>query len=215
MKNLIYKEFKLAVHPTSFIFLTFGAMLLIPNYPYYVAFFYQTLGIFFTFLDGNSTNDIFFTALLPIRKKDVVTARFATVVILEALQIMVCIPFAVLRNIILPAENLAGMEANWALFGLVFIMLGIFNLVFLPMFYKTAYKAGLPYLISCLAMTLFAGIAEAVIHLIPSWKAALDTTSNVYLPQQLWLLSGGIILFVLLTVFAYQRSAKRFELLDL
>lgn len=215
MKNLLYKEMKLSVHPTCYIFLILAAMLLIPNYPYYVAFFYQTLGIFFIFMNGNATNDIFFTTLLPIRKRDAVKARFYTVILFEMLQIVVSIPFAILRYVILPAENLAGMEANAALFGLVFVMFGIFNVTFLPMFYKTAFKTGIPYLVSCSAMFLFAGFAEAVIHLIPTWAKVLDTANAVYFPQQSLVLLSGCLIFALLTTAAYRASVKRFEKLDL
>jgi hypothetical protein len=215
MNNLIYKEFKLSVHPTSYIFLALSTMLFIPNYPYYVVFFYQTLGIFFTFLNGNATNDVFFTTLLPIRKRDAVKARLITVVIFELLQLVVSIPFAILRNLLIPAENAAGMEANLALFGLVFGMFGVFNLVFLPAFYKTAYKTGTPFLLACAAMTVFVVVAEAVIQLVPGLRTALDTTSLAYLPQQSGVLVAGMALFALLTAVAYAQSVKRFEELDL
>ena len=105
-----------AIHPTGYIFLLFGVMLLIPNYPYLVAFFYQTLAIFFTFMNGNTTNDIFFTALLPVRKRDVVKARLGTVIGLEVLQMLIAVPFAILRSQISPTENLAGLDAGLALF---------------------------------------------------------------------------------------------------
>lgn len=215
MKNLIYKEFKLSVHPTCYFFLPLAAMLLIPSYPYYVAYFYQTLGIFFTFLNGNATNDVFFTTLLPIRKRDAVKARFYTVILFELFQVIVSIPFAILRYIIYPVENLAGMEANVAFFGLVFVMLAIFNITFLPMFYRTAYKPGVPYLVSCVAMMVFVGLAEALINIIPAWKVALDTTNTAYYPQQLIVFIAGILLFALLTAAAYGRSVKHFEKLDL
>lgn len=215
MKNLLYKELKLAVHPTCYIFLGLAAMLLIPNYPYYVAFFYQTLGILFIFLNGSTNNDIFFTTLLPIRKRDAVKARFATVILCEGLQILVSIPFAILRYVIYPAENQAGMEANLALFGLVLIMFGIFNAIFLPMFYKTAYKTGIPYLIACTAMFLFVGLAEAVIQLNAPWKTALDTMDSVHFPQQLLVFCIGIFIFALLTALSFQKSAQQFENIDL
>jgi hypothetical protein len=215
MKNLMYKEFKLAVHPTCYIFLPLAAMLLIPNYPYYVAFFYQTLGIFFIFLNGNATSDIFFTTLLPIRKRDVVKARLGTVITFELLQIIVAIPFAFLRSAVIPTENLAGMEANAALFGLVFIMFGIFNLVFLSMFYRTAYNAGLPFLISCAAMGVFVVLAEVVIQPTPGLKETLDTMNPAYFPQQMAVLLVGMAIFVLLTAAAYFKSASMFEKLDL
>jgi hypothetical protein len=215
MNNLLYKEFRLSVHLTSYLFLPLGLMLFIPNYPYFVAFFYQTLGIFFMFLNGNTNNDIYFTTLLPIRKRDAVKARLITVVIFELLQIIASIPIAILRNILIPAENAAGMDLNAAFYGLVFVMFGIFNLVFLPMFYKTAYKTGFPYLVSCFSMIVFVSLAEAAIHLIPGWQAVLDTTSQTYMLQQAAVLIAGILLFLVLTVFSYVKSVQWFEKLDL
>lgn len=215
MTNLLHKEFKLSVHPTSYLFLPLALMIMIPNYPYYVAFFYQTLGIFFTFLNGNTNNDVYFTALLPIRKRDAVTARIITVIIFELLQIIASIPFAILRNTLIPMKNAAGMEANAALFGLVFVMFGIFNVIFLPMFYQTAYKTGLPFVIACSAMVMYAILAEVIIHVVPGWSAVLDTTSAIYLPQHLAVLLGGVVLFALLTVLAHSQSVKNFEKLDL
>jgi len=215
MKNLFYKEWKLAIHPTGYIFLLLGAMLLIPNYPYYVAFFYQTLGVFFTFMNGNTNNDVYFTTLLPVRKRDVVKARLATVIGLEMLQIIIAVPFAILRGLIPPAENLVGLDANLALFGLVFIMFGVFNVVFLPMFYRTAYKTGTPYLLATLVMTLVIVAAELVIQLTPGLKQTLDTIDPVYAPTQIIVLIAGMLIFALLNLIAYRRSANAFEKLDL
>lgn len=215
MNNLLRKEFKLALLPTAYLFLPMAAMLLIPNYPYYVAFFYQTLGIFFIFLNGNTTNDLFFTALLPIRKKDSVAARFATVILLELAQVALAVPFAIMRYRINPAENLAGMEANPALFGLVLLMFAVFNIVFLPGFYKTGHKTGSPFLAACAAMLLFVGAAEAAIQLTPGLKQALDTVTAAYLPQQLAVLALGVVGYALLTAVAFSLSVRRFERLDL
>ena len=44
LSKLLYKEFKLALHPASVLFLLLSSMMLIPNYPMYVLFFYNTLG---------------------------------------------------------------------------------------------------------------------------------------------------------------------------
>ena len=95
------------------------------------------------------------------------------------------------------------------------MMFGIFNVVFLPMFYKTAYKVGTPYLVFCAAMTLFVVIAEVVINIIPAWKAALDTTNLVYFPQQITVFLLGIVILALLTTLAGAKSEKQFEKLDL
>ncbi|PKO14605.1 MAG: hypothetical protein CVU39_14100 [Chloroflexi bacterium HGW-Chloroflexi-10] len=213
MKNLVYKEWRLAIHPTGYIFLLMGAMLLIPHYPYYVAFFYQTLGIFFIFMSGNTNNDVFFTTLLPVRKRDVVKARLSTVIGLELFQIIVAMPFAILRGKIAPAENMAGMDANLALFGLVFIMFGVFNVVFLPMFYRTAYKTGTPFMLATSVMTTVVLAAELVIQFTPSLKQALDTST--YTSMQMIVLIVGMLIFAFLNLAAYRLSANAFERLDL
>lgn len=215
MKNLIIKEFKLSVHPTNYLFLALAAMLLIPNYPYYVVFFYQTLGIFFIFLNGNTNNDIFFTTLLPIRKSDVIKARFYTVIICELLQIFVSIPFVIMRYYLIKQQNMAGMEANAALFGLVLIMFGIFNTVFLPMFFKTGYKTGVPFWAACFAMMVFVVVAEIIINIFSVCKTALDTIDKVYFLQQMAVLFIGIFIFALLTGYGFFQSKMLFNKLDL
>lgn len=188
-------------------------MLLIPSYPYYVAFFYQTLGIFFTFMNGNATNDLFFTTLLPVRKRDVVRARMYSVIMFQALQLIVAVPFAILRGKIVPSENLVGLDANVALFGVVLIMFGVFNVVFLPLFYRTGHKIGVPYLLATFAMMVVVVSIELIIQLTHALKQVLDTMT--YAPQQLFVLVVGLLIFALLNAAAYHRSAAAFERLDL
>ena len=42
MLNLLRKELRLAVHPTSWLFLGLSLMLLIPSYPYYTMWLFST-----------------------------------------------------------------------------------------------------------------------------------------------------------------------------
>ena len=49
MNALLYKQLRLVCHPMTPVFCLFGVMVLIPNYPYTVIFFYVMLGLFFTF----------------------------------------------------------------------------------------------------------------------------------------------------------------------
>ena len=147
MKNLLYKEFRLAIHPSVYVFFALAALLLVPSYPYYVSFFYLTLGIFLTFKTNRAENDIFYSALLPVRKGDVVRARVLTVALLELANILIAIPFAVISAKINPAGgNNAGIEPNVAFFGLSFLMYGGFNLIFFPVFYKTGRSEGKAFL---------------------------------------------------------------------
>ena len=74
MKALLYKQLRLVCHPMTLIFCLFGIVIIIPNYPYTVIFFYVTLGLFFSFLDMREKKDLYYTALLPVPKRDAVKA---------------------------------------------------------------------------------------------------------------------------------------------
>ena len=135
MKNLMRKELLLAMHPASMLFLLLSAMLLIPNYPYYVICFYTCLGTFFICLTGRENRDIEFTALLPVRKTDLVRARVFTVMLMQLAQLVIAVPFAVFSSRV-SAENLVGMDANTAFFGFALVLYGVFNLVFFRNYYR-------------------------------------------------------------------------------
>ena len=70
MKTLLYKQLRLVCQPMTLVFCLFGVMLLIPAYPYTVMWFYVMLGLFFSFLNGREQKDVYYSALLPIRKRD-------------------------------------------------------------------------------------------------------------------------------------------------
>ena len=217
MRDLLVKEFRLARHPTLFIFPFLGLMLLIPAYPYFVAFIYTCLSVFFIFLQGRENRDILFTVSLPVNKRDVVKARCCFIAIIEVFEILVAVPFAIIGIKINPNPegNVVGMEANVAFFGFVFILYALFNLLFLPIFYKTAYRAGIALLIASMAIGLYIVAIEGSIQFIPSLKSFLDTTSPAAQIAQLPILAAGILIFAACTYLAYRVSAKRFARVDM
>jgi hypothetical protein len=216
MKDLLYRDYKLFWTPIVFIYLIFGAFLLIPSWPYFIAFSYIVwLGFMIAFFSGRSNQDIFFSVSLPVRKNDAVLARVSTIAVLELLQIIVAIPFAVLNNVIYSNGNGAGMNINFAFFGTIFIMYAIFNIVFLPGFYRTAYNVGKPMVLAIIAAFIFASLFNAAVILVPVLKANLNGLGASHLDTQLALLLIGIVLFAGLTWLAYKMSANRFEKVDL
>lgn len=213
--KLFKKEIKLAMHPTALIFLSFSAMLLIPNYPYYTAFFYTALGIFFTCLTGRENNDILYSMLLPVKKTDIVKARFTYVIVLEILQLIVAIPFAILRSTY-PAEilqNGVGTNANITLFGFVLIMLGLFNLVFFNNYYKNVLKVGSAFVKGATLIFSYMLIVEVLMH----FPFTIIDKANSFTPNliQFIILGIGIVVYVLLTFLSYKKSQKSFEMLDI
>jgi hypothetical protein len=215
MKNLLYKEFRLAVPKTVFIFPLLCVLLLIPNWPYFLAMGYVFLAYIFIFAESKANQDIPFTVSLPIQKRDTVRARFYTVAAIELLQIILAIPFAIVRSMINHKSNMGGMDANIAFFGFVFVMFAIFNAVFLPMFYKTGYKFTTPWLLAIGAATVYASGIELAVHFVPFLKINFDTPGANHLISQLTLLIAGIGIFALITALACQKAAKNFEKVDL
>ena len=215
MKNLLKKELKLALHPTALLFLALSSMLMIPNYPYLVAFFYTGLGVFFTCLLGRENDDIGYTLLLPVSKRDVVRARFTVVIALQLLQMLLAVPFAVLRQALIPEGNLAGLDANTALFGFAFVLYGGFNLIFFSTYYKDVRRVGTSFILSSVWVFLWIGVVEACTHILPFMRACIDTPDPMHLPEKLIILVAGAVLYALLVTVAYRRAATYFEKQDL
>jgi hypothetical protein len=215
MKNMIYKEFRLALHPTAIIFLALSAMLIIPNYPYYVTFFYTCLGIFFICLTGRENRDIFYMMLLPIRKCDIVRARVMMTVILQLLQMLIAVPFAILRQRMPIPGNQVGMDANIALFGLSLIMMGLFNLAFFTRYYRNPDQVGKAFVLGSTAIFLYMGVMETLTHIIPLFRDRLDTPDPQFLTEKLTVLAVGAVLYAALTFLGCRRSEKLFEKIDL
>lgn len=215
MKNLLKKELALSMHPTAPMFLALSAMLLIPNYPYYVVFFYTGLAVFFTCLNGRENNDVVFTLTLPVSKRDAVRARFAFTVLLEAAQIAAAVPFAILRRAMPLPGNAVGMDANVALFGLSLVLLGIFNLSFYSIYYRNVDHVGKAFVSASVWMFVFIAAAETCDHTVPFFRDRLDTPDPGFLPEKLAVLAAGLAIFALLTAAAYRKSVRNFEALDL
>lgn len=214
MKDLLYKELRLSLHPTQVIFLLFAAMLFIPSYPYYTVFFYSGLSIFFTCLTGRENHDIYYTCLLPVKRSDAVKSRICFAVIFQLLEIILCIPVILIKKSLPMPQNPVGMEANAAFLGLSLVLLGIFNITFFPQFYKNILKVGIPFVISGAAIFGYILIVEAMCHVVPFFKD-IDSVSSEHLSARLAVFGAGAAIYVLLTLAAYKLSVKNFTHQDM
>ncbi len=208
MKNMIYKELRLTLHPLFYVALLFGALLLIPQWPYFIAlmyfFFIVVPNIFST---AKAQNDLDFSASLPVRRGDIVKARIMSIVILELLQIIVAAVFAAINVAIYPMGNFL-MEPNAAFIGFALMMYGIHNVILFPMFYKTAYKIAVPTIAAITVSVLFACAAETAVQIIPAARV-LDGRLSTW--AHFAVLICGIVIFALLNLLAAKISVKRFE----
>lgn len=213
--KLLSKEFHLAVHPTSIMFLFLSLMIFIPNYPFYVTFFYTTLGIYFTCLQGRENHDILFSMMLPIKKSDIVKGRFLSVLVLEILQFILAMIVALLRNVFIKLPNEAGMDSNIAFFGLAFLMMGIFNFVFFKNYYKNPNKVGKAFIFGNVYTWIYILLAEGACFIVPFFKNVLDTMDPQNLCIKLVVFVLGLFLFIVLTLLSYKKSVFAFEKQDL
>jgi len=213
MFNLLYKELRLAAHPNLYIFTLLGVLVIVPAYPYGMVFLFGCLGPYISFMYGRETNDIYYTSLLPVKKRDTVKAKCLLMVLAQMTQLSISLPFAVLRLRTLPSSNPAGIEANIAYYGFGFIVYAIFNLIFLTQFFKTAHKVGKAFVLAIIPASIGVIIMEVLVH-IPKFQW-LDSVEPAIMLKQLPILIVGIIVYILSMLVAYRVSANRFQQVDL
>ncbi len=211
--NLLYKELRLAAHPNLYIFTLLGALVIVPAYPYGMVFLFGCLAPYLTFMYGRETNDIYYTALLPVQKKDTVKAKCLLMVLAQMTQLLISLPFAVLRVRVLPDGNPAGIEANAAYYGFGLIIYAVFNVILLTQFFKTAYKVDKAFLLAIIPAAVAVVIMEVLVHL-PGFEW-LDSVVPDIMLRQLPILAAGLAVYVIGMLIACRVSAKRFEQVDL
>lgn len=215
IQKLLKKELLLAVHPASYIMLCLSVMVLIPNYPYSVIGFYSCLGLFFTCLLGRENHDILYSLTLPISKKNIVKGRFASSIFIQGIQLIIMLPFIVMRQMISPLGNQAGVDANIALLGYLLILFGVFNFVFFSLYYKDVNKVGVSFVISTVVLFLCAGIIEACSFFVPFMTAYTETLDPHYMGYKLLVVGIGCLVYFALTALAYKKSVALLEKQDI
>ena len=213
--KLLKKEFKLCLHPTGPLFLMLCTMILIPNYPYAVSFFYVTLGVFFICLTGRENHDAAFTAALPVTRKQIVQGRILMVCCLEMLDLLAVGLMLWVKSLIGYTPNQAGMDANIALLGEGFIVFGLFNLIFFPNWYKNINKVGVPFLLASAAVFVYIVLAIVSTYAIPFVRDCLDTQDPAFLKEKLLFIAAALLLFLCAMWLSMKASVKRFERVDL
>ena len=215
MKNLLNKELRLSAHLLSYLFLVFSLMALIPGYPILLSAFFICFGLFQTFQNGRETNDVLYSALLPISKKDVVKARYIFVCLIQIIAFLLMAGLTALRMVFFskaaPYVNNAMMNSNPVFLAWTLLIFALFNTLFVGLFYKTAYKFGKPFVAFIVASMLVVCIAE-VLHHLPGLEF-LNTLDR--LPLQLMLMLSALAIFVLATITSCRTAQRNFELLDL
>lgn len=217
MNSILKKEIKLSSSPLSYFFVLFSFIFLLPGYPILCAVFFVTLGIFQSFQNYRESNDIAFSILLPITKRDIVKGKFLFVSLIEfcslfLMTICVLLRMTAFRESIVYRKN-ALMNANFVALGFAFIIFALFNLLFVSGYFKTACKFTLPFLAYIILAILMIFIAESL-HYFPHFSV-LNSFGFDYIRMQIILLALSILIYSLITIFSYKRACKYFEKVDL
>ena len=217
MRNILLKEYKLSASPLSFLFILFGLMFFLPGYPVLCGVFFVTLGIFQSYQNAREANDMVFSALLPISKRDVVKGKYLFTAAIELCGILLMAAAVVVRMTVLadaPAyRSNALMNANLFALGMAFVGFGLFNLIFVGGFFKTAYKFAGPFVGYIIAVFLMISIAETLHH-VPGF-AFLNAFGTEHFAVQVLLLGIGAAFYLAVTVLSCKKACKRFDKTDL
>ena len=226
MKALIYKELKLAMHPICYVFIClFPLMILIPSYPLGIGFIYILSCYPILFLGANKgqqSNDLLYSTLLPVRKKDIVLARIFTVIFMQiAFILLLCAfyPLAILINNSIKVSSddptkltIPGLGLNSFVLLLAVAIIGyaIADLIFFPIYYKHGKSIVMSTLFTILGFVIYIGLFTIGLPYIPG----LEFLNNLHVGIQFAALGGAILISLGLHVIVYRVSAKRLEKVD-
>lgn len=227
MKALIYKEFKLSMHPICYIFIAlFPFMILIPSYPLAIGFIYVLTCYPILFLGANKgqqSNDLLYSTLLPVRKKDVVLARIITILFMQLAFILITsalypAAFAINQAIAksggegTKGTGVLGLGLNSYVLILAIVIIGyaIADLIFFPIYYKKGKSIVASTLCTILGFVLYIGVFTIGLPYIPG----LEFLNALHLGIQFGILGGALLVSFALHFVVYKVSSKRLEKVD-
>ena len=219
MKNLLYKEVVLCTNIQVILFAVFALLILIPSWPPAIAFIYPLSGLMTLFPRGLANKDIEYTALLPVKKTDIVKGKLLYLCLIEIVVIILAtigglIRFFFFKEPTNPDElkYFMAVRPSVSLLGFAFLSFGIMNAVLIGLYYRNPYKrlAG-PNLISLVICMITLVIGSIIIAFVPAFR---EFNIVGIIVQTLTLLIG-FALFVLFSFIGYKTGAKAFNNVDL
>lgn len=190
--------------------------MLIPSWLYFLVILYFCfLTIPNMFAGYKSQNDLIFTNMLPVTKKDIVKAKVYVIVILELMHIIVAMIYGLITIRLYPNLTYFFFKPSFGFWGLCFVMIAIFNIILISMYYKTAYKYGAATIVSITAAILFAGGAEWLGIQNSFVYDLFKGNGTDQLGIHLSILFSGIVIFAIFTIIAYHIAIKRFQKVEI
>ena len=223
MKNLLYKEFKLSIHPLTYFFVGLMAMAaLAPSFPSFVPLLYFGAAYTFLFIGMNkttTTNDLLYTCMLPIKREDVVKARVFSTTFLQLYDLVLVFSFFAINEFIFQVDSdpkdlgiiSLNLDQGFVLLGVYLICLSIYDLIYMPWFYKNGKSIIANMLVAVLTVMVVGGILTIVPYIF--FKDILSIKGgNIVL--QLGFLLASIGIWIGSKVLVIKKSTKNLVKLD-
>lgn len=208
MIKLFYKELKLILSPTLYMFTVLTVLMFVPSFPPISNMAYSLIGLITVLNVAIGARDYEFTALLPVPRHYIVASKCFVLVYSQILQVVVAIPCALLLvYVIAPEGHAMGQNTNFFFFGMVLINYTVFNLIFLPWFFKSGYKVNKPLLTGLLSFFAMSVVYAIIIYIFP----VLNGMDAEGVGLRLTLLIIAICIYLSGTYLAYKRALKNFR----
>ena len=91
----------------------------------------------------------------------------------------------------------------------------MFNAVFFPLYFKTAYNYGVPTIVATVIAVLFAMGIEVLVMFNKTAAYYLEGKSSEARTLQIVIFLAGVVIFAAANFLAYRKSADRIEKIDL
>ena len=217
---------RLSMHPICYIFVAlFPLMILIPSYPLGIGFIYILACYPILFLGANKgqqSNDLLYSTLLPVRKKDIVMARIFTVIFMQiAFTIIMSALYPLARFINASIAQSAndpnkivvpglGLDSYVLLLAIAIIGYAVADLIFFPIYYKKGKSIVMSTLFTILGFVVYIGVFTIALPYIPG----LEFLNNLHIGIQFGVLTGALLVSFALHLVVYKVSSKRLEKVD-
>ena len=217
---------RLSMHPICYIFVAlFPLMILIPSYPLGIGFIYILACYPILFLGANKgqqSNDLLYSTLLPVRKKDIVMARIFTVIFMQvAFTIIMSALYPLARFINASIAQSAndpnkivvpglGLDSYVLLLAIAIIGYAVADLIFFPIYYKKGKSIVMSTLFTILGFVVYIGMFTIALPYIPG----LEFLNNLHIGIQFGVLTGALLVSFALHLVVYKVSSKRLEKVD-
>ncbi len=215
--KLFVKELQLAQIVLTPLFLLATLMVFIPNYPLLVGAFMVCLGIFYSFQNTREQQDIIYSVLLPVAKRDIVSAKYRFVCFYEIIAFVLFGIWTVIRMTLMsavrPYAEGSLLPPSPLFLAFVLFLFLCFNVLFVGGFFRTAWALGKPLIFFSIAALFTIVSAETLPHL--PGCGFLKNPAGERLGLQFSVLFLVFVFYVGGTLLSWKKSVDRFERIDL